>query len=135
MPRYTRAELEEALAHTPCENRNMGGRAGAAHNTCTDFAEYLSECGIEWCMPCQVRQEAQQLRITKHEVDIQCQQHFGGTSICRLVQLRHRVGLPNEWQEPRWMCDHCRSLMPGQFRYCDEEQFNLHLALAEGVVR
>lgn len=26
------------------------------------------------------------------------------------------------------------NLMPGQFRYCDEEQFNLHLALAEGVV-
>lgn len=77
--------------------------------------------------------EARQ-RIEKHEVDIQCQQHYGGASVCRLVQLRHRVGISNEWQEPRWVCEGCRSHMPGQFRYCDEEQFNLHLALADGVV-
>ena len=55
MPRLTKAVLEKALVCTPCENRDMGGRAGAAHNTCQDFAEYLAECGIEWCIPCQVR--------------------------------------------------------------------------------
>ncbi len=60
-------------------------------------------------------------------VDIQCQQHFGNTSVCRLVQLRHRVGISNEWQGPRWVCENCRNNMPGQFRYCDAEQFALAL--------
>ncbi len=73
-------------------------------------------------------------RIKKHEVDIQCQQHFGSTSVCRLVQLRHRVGISNAWQEPRWVCANCRDLLPGQFRYCDDDQFYLNLARAEGVV-
>ncbi len=131
MTRYTREELEKALANTPCENRHMGGDAGAGINTCKDFTEYLAKCGIEWCMPCQIRKEA---RTKKQEADIQCQQHLGRASVCRLVQLRHRVGLSNEWQAPRWVCANCRSHMPGQFRYCDDEQFSLHLALADGVV-
>lgn len=74
------------------------------------------------------------MKIVKQDTTIQCEQHYGQDSVCRLVQLRHRVGVSNAWQEPRWVCDHCRSLMPGQFRYCDEEQFNKYLALAEGVV-
>lgn len=73
-------------------------------------------------------------RISHNEIDIQCQQHYGGVSVCRLVQLRHRPGVKDMWQEPRWVCDHCRSLMPGQFRYCGQEQFDLALSLADGVV-
>ncbi len=73
-------------------------------------------------------------RINRNEIDIQCQQHYGGVSVCRLVQLRHRVGIKNEWQEPRWVCENCRSHMPGQFRYCGQEQFDLELSLADGVV-
>ncbi len=68
------------------------------------------------------------------EVTIQCQQHFGGASVCRLVQLRHRVGIADAWQNPRWVCEHCRSLMPGQFRYCEAKTFARYLALADGVV-
>lgn len=62
MPRLTRAVLENALANTPCENRYMGGAAGANRNTCKDFAAYLASCGIEWCVPCQVRQLPRQAK-------------------------------------------------------------------------
>ncbi len=83
---------------------------------------------------CDCGLEDARTRINRNEIDIQCQQHYGGQSVCRLVQLRHRVGIKNEWQEPRWVCDHCRDLMPGQFRYCGQEQFDQALALADGVV-
>ncbi len=73
-------------------------------------------------------------RLNRNEIDIQCEQHYGSVSVCRLVQLRHRVGIKNEWQEPRWVCDDCRSHLPGQFRYCGQEQFDQALALADGVV-
>lgn len=67
-------------------------------------------------------------------VAIQCQQHYGTASVCRLVRLRHRPGI-TEWQEPRWVCEHCRDLMPGLFRYCGNKTFARYLALAEGVVQ
>ena len=121
----TLASYMQAVHDEDCGIYRNDGMTALAENTVNHvMGEPKCDCGLE---------EARR-RIKKHEVDIQCQQHLGGASVCRLVQLRHRVGLSNEWQEPRWVCDHCRSLMPGQFRYCDDEQFSLHLALAEGVV-
>ncbi len=108
-----------------CGIRRDDGMTALATATVTQvMGPPKCDCGLE---------EARQ-RPNWNEVDIQCEQHFGGVSVCRLVQLRYRVGVSNEWQEPRWVCDHCRSLMPGQFRYCGQEQFEQHLALAEGVV-
>ncbi len=69
--------------------------------------------------------------MIQNAITIQCEQHFGSPSFCRLVQLRHRVGIADAWQEPRWVCEHCRSLMPGQFRYCDAETSTRYLAITE----
>lgn len=105
-------------------HRNDHMTALAEHTVNRVMGPPKCDCGLE----------AARRRPNRVGIDIQCQQHLGSVSVCRLVQLRHRVGISNEWQEPRWVCDACRSHMPGQFRYCDVEQFARHLALAEGVV-
>lgn len=105
-------------------HRNDSMTALAEHTVNQVMGEPKCDCGLD---------DAKK-RINHNEIDIQCQQHYGRASVCRLVQLRHRPGIKNGWQPPRWVCENCRSHMPGQFRYCGQEQFDLHLALAEGVV-
>ena len=105
-----------------CEiNRNVGMSPLAEHTVNQVMGHPKCDCGLE---------EARQ-RPNRNEMDIQCEQHFGGLSVCCLVQLRHRVGISNEWQTPLWVCEKCRSHMPGQFRYCDNEEFIRHLALTK----
>lgn len=55
----------------------------------------------------------------EQEEMIQCGYHFGDEMLCRLVQLRHRIGISN-WQHPKWVCDNCRIYLRGLFRYYKE---------------
>lgn len=125
MARKTLADYMKPVHKEDCGIfRNDHMTALAEHTVNQVMGPPKCDCGLE---------EARR-RTNQKEIDIQCKQHYGSASVCRLIQLRHRVGVSNEWQEPRWVCENCRSHMPGQFRYCDEEQFVLHLTLVDRVV-
>lgn len=58
-------------------------------------------------------------KLGEQEETIQCGYHFGHPMPCRLVQLRHRIGI-SDWQHPKWVCDNCRIYLRGLFRYYKE---------------